>query len=310
MPYFAAEILLSPGHEIVNIKVEHFNMGESFENIIVSPAARQFPLSHKFTTPYVVKPDEKIYRQKGIYPANMVDNEITQFMSGHAIGGFAICPVMYYPSKNKIELIESITIIVETRQTSKALLSLNNLRSDATVLKKVTKTVDNPGDIKSYRYPVKSKENSEVDILIVTSQELMPGFEDYVDYKMSTGFIVELKDVDDIYLEYEGRDNPEKIRNCIIDYYQNRNLTYVLLGGDADGGYYGNNIVPTRGLYCDAGGYADHFMPADIYYSCLDGTWDEDNDDIFGEPGEEDLFAEVFVGRMSVDNIEELQLFY
>jgi PKD repeat protein len=310
MPHFAAEILLPAGHKIVNVKVESVNWLKSYENIIISPAARPFPLSHKFTSPYVVKPDEEIYNMKGNYPANMIDNEITQYLSGHAIGGFTICPVVYHPSEDKVELIQSITLIIETAETEKSTQSIRNLKQNSSVINRVKNTVDNPQDISKYDYPERSRIDNEVDLLIVSREDLMPGFADFVDYKMSTGFIVELVDVDDIYAEYEGIDKPEKIRNCIIDFYQNRNLTYVVLGGDADGNVEGNNIVPTRGMYGNVGAFTtDYFISADMYYSCLDGNWDDDGDGIYGEVGEEDLLAEVFVGRMSVDNNEELELF-
>jgi hypothetical protein len=307
MPHFAAEVLLPAGHEISKINVEDIIWYEPYGSITISPAARQFPLSHKYTTPYVVKADDKIYSMKGSYPANMVDHEITQYLSGHAIGGFTICPVIYHPSKNKIELVKSITLTIETSETPKAKSSIGNLKSDESILKRVKKLVDNPENLDWYTYAQKIKVQDEVDMLIVTSQDLMNGFDDLINYKRSSGFIVDILVVDDIYAEYGGRDDSEKIRNCIIDYYQNKNLKYVILGGDADGNEGGSLIVPTRGMYGvvnDA--YIDYSIPTDMYFSNLDGSWDSDGDGIFGEIGEEDLFAEVYVGRMCVDNTEEL----
>jgi len=309
MPYFAAEVLLPPGHEIVNIKVDQVNWYNAYENIIISPAQRQFPLDQDFKSPYVVEADESVYNLKSIYPAKMVNDEITQFLSGHAIGGFTICPVVYHPSESKIELIQSITIIIETAETEKSTQSIRNLKQNRSVINRVKNAVDNPEDLTKYSYLESAKVENEVDLLIVTSEDLMPGFQDFVDYKTSVGFIVELKDVNDIYSEYEGQDKPEKIRNCIIDYYQNKNLNYVILGGDADGNVGGDNIVPVRGFFGSPFGLDELNIPADMYYSCLDGDWDNDGDNIFGEEGEEDLFAEVFVGRLSVDNIEQIENF-
>jgi hypothetical protein len=56
-------------------------------------------------------------------------------------------------------------------------------------------------------------------------------------------------------------------------------------------------------------------MPSDIYYSCLDGPFNFDNDGKWGEPndgengGDIDLFAEVYVGRACVDNADEVGFF-
>ncbi len=45
-----------------------------------------------------------------------------------------------------------------------------------------------------------------------------------------------------------------------------------------------------------------------MYYSCLQGSWDADNNDIFGEETDEvDYFPEVFVSRIPVNSIEEIE---
>ncbi|MFH0772679.1 MAG: C25 family cysteine peptidase [Candidatus Omnitrophota bacterium] len=75
-----------------------------------------------------------------------------------------------------------------------------------------------------------------------------------------------------------------------------------------------------RGLYdlclCDDGaGDTDDNIPADLYYACLNGTFDNDADGIYGEPtdgengGEVDLLAEVYIGRAPVDSVVEVNNF-
>jgi hypothetical protein len=64
-------------------------------------------------------------------------------------------------------------------------------------------------------------------------------------------------------------------------------------------------VVPERDLYVNAGGTTDHF-PGDCYFEGLDGTWNNDDDDRWGEPGEEDLVGEIAVGRASIGNTTEL----
>src|SRR5690606_30009472 len=76
----------------------------------------------------------------------------------------------------------------------------------------------------------------------------------------------------------------------------------LLLGGDVD-------IVPARGLYCyveSGSGYSSNDIPADLYYAALDGTWNDDGDDRWGEPGEDDLLPEIGVARMPFGNVAEL----
>jgi hypothetical protein len=110
-------------------------------------------------------------------------------------------------------------------------------------------------------------------------------------------------------------DTQAHIRNFIKDAYQNWGTQYVLLGGD-------DEIIPSRGVYVYAGSYTDYNIPCDMYYGALDGSWDNDNDTIFGEAveywsgsengtaGEEaDFFAEAYVGRATVDTAEEATIF-
>ncbi len=52
-------------------------------------------------------------------------------------------------------------------------------------------------------------------------------------------------------------------------------------------------------MYGQVGNYVDHNMPADIYYSNLDGNWDANGNGIFGEIDDNpDWFAEVALGRI------------
>ncbi len=307
MPQFAAEILLPPGHQLINVEIESITYYPGSESLQIIPAGRQFPLSEKPDKHYEIKPNAKIYNLERKYPEYPVDNLITQYLSGHAVGGFTFCPVIYYPADQKVQFVKSVKFKIKTQTSESSKKSLQFLRDDTQIQKKLTKRVSNPESLKDYNYPNKSR-TEDVDILLITNETLLPGFDDYVNYKTNTGFIVETQMVEDIYADYAGIDNPEKIRNCIIDYYQNHNLKYVVLGGDADGGG-GNNIVPTRGMVGDAYGMTDDFIPADIYYSGLDGNWDNDGDGIYGEQDEEDLLAEVYVGRIAADEIAGLEKF-
>ncbi len=99
-----------------------------------------------------------------------------------------------------------------------------------------------------------------------------------------------------------GNDTQTIVRNFIIAAYRDWGVEYVLIGGDDD-------IIPTRMVKAPV--YDSKFkeLPADIYFSGLDGDWDTDNDGVYGEeggiytPDEADLLAEVFVGRATVSTV-------
>ncbi|HEU4365189.1 MAG TPA: C25 family cysteine peptidase, partial [Candidatus Krumholzibacteria bacterium] len=90
-------------------------------------------------------------------------------------------------------------------------------------------------------------------------------------------------------------------RTFVQDAYAKWGITYLLLGGDT-------GEVPARmawsGFY-DGG----RFLPVDMYFGCLDGTWNTDGDAVFGEatPADSpDLYAEVYVGRMPTSSVAEV----
>jgi len=154
-----------------------------------------------------------------------------------------------------------------------------------------------------------SLDGSPVEYVIITSEELEPRFQDLADWKTKKGVPAVTRTVSWIESSYPGGcDTPERIRMFIEDAYTSWGTTYVLLGGDTD-------AVPVR--FAKTTYYDGEELPCDLYYSDLDGNWNDDGDHIFGEaykgetdPGDSvDLYPDVFVGRAPVGDIVELDTF-
>jgi len=107
------------------------------------------------------------------------------------------------------------------------------------------------------------------------------------------------------------------MRNFIRFAHQKWGIEYVLLGGDVE-------IIPTRRLYVNLSDWntgligeipKEGWIPSDLYFGCLDGTWNDDFDKKFGEQKEysideeADFIAEVYIGRAPVDNKYEVTTF-
>ncbi len=120
------------------------------------------------------------------------------------------------------------------------------------------------------------------------------------------------------YSDYEGRDKAEQIRNMIKEYYEKENIQWVLLVGDAE-----DNLIPIRKVYnpdvtlvggeSEYSDWDDIYKPTDFYYADLTGSWDDNNNSIWGESSEYtgnvdeiSWIPEVYVGRLPADNILEL----
>ncbi len=122
------------------------------------------------------------------------------------------------------------------------------------------------------------------------------------------------------FSDYDGRDDPEKIRTMIKSYYDEENIRWVLLAGDAQ-----NDLIPIREVYnpdvvryvgSESSGMDNYYKPTDYYYADLTGTWNSDGDSRWGEAPQDNLYRydeiswvpEVYVGRFPADTVEELEI--
>ncbi len=180
--------------------------------------------------------------------------------------------------------------------------------------------VDNPEAINAYRalghdIPLISDAmvygGERFDYVIITSQELADSWEDYtlmdfVAQKSRQGFSVAQVVVEDIEASYPGKDSCEKIRNFITDAYNHWETDFVLMAGDT-------NQVPMRGLYMLTGIGPMPAIASDVYFQCLDGTYDANDNEQWGERSDGegegmdiDFLSEVYIGRAPVEDVYEL----
>lgn len=178
---------------------------------------------------------------------------------------------------------------------------------------RIKRDVINPEVIETYPSSSKSSRGESYKYAIITNDSLMNlsgsyTFSDLINHKKSKGITATMTSTAWIYENFSGEDNQEKIRNFIKYTYENWETDYILLGGDT-------SIIPYRGLYAQAEDKVDSNIPADLYYACLNGNFNNDGDDKWGESndgeggGDVDLIAEVYVGRAPVETFQEVSNF-
>ena len=106
-----------------------------------------------------------------------------------------------------------------------------------------------------------------------------------------------------VYASSSGRDEQEKLRNFIRQAYSEWGTTHVLLAGD-------NEQIPCRLCWVEINSQYRDWIPTELYYSALDGDWDKDGDDRFGEPEDSvDLIPDVLLGRLPLATPAEMETF-
>src|SRR6185503_12020180 len=231
----------------------------------------------------------------------------------------SLSPVTWFPSTGGIAYTGGMVVEVTTRPGTVPLAARRSPRFES----ELAGFVDNPPPppVPAVRSPAAPED--VVAYAIITAPELAAAFEPLAAARTAAGLPARVFTTDWIETRYEGTrpdggaDRQTRIRNFIIDWYRNHGLTHVLLGGDADGSTScpecGPPVVPARYLSTEA--LAGTPIPSDLYYGCLDGTFDGDRDGIYGEPndgedgGDVDLLFEVHVGRAPVDTVEEARNF-
>jgi len=148
--------------------------------------------------------------------------------------------------------------------------------------------------------------------VIITSSSLKSAFSELAWWKTKKGVPAAIVTTEYIYANFAGRDNQEKIRN-FIKTVRDSGAIYILLAGQCDWEH-NEEIVPRRDVWCmstNAGNYPDEdTIPCDMYYSNLDGNWDVNSNNVFGEMNDNvDLLPDIFVGRAPVKNLTQAQNF-
>ncbi len=159
---------------------------------------------------------------------------------------------------------------------------------------------------------------SSIEYLIVTSEILAPSWVVLAEWKTLRGVPAEIVTMAHIDSTNPGRDRAERLRVYLKRRYSTGALKWVLLGGDGD-------HVPIRIAhqmkYEENPSVAP--VPTDMYFAALDGTWDTDGNDQFGDTPPDndrnnllsegaltdDIYADIFVGRVPATFTKEVDYF-
>jgi hypothetical protein len=306
IPYRKAQILLPPGQIVIDVRIEKRDWKKLSNRLRLHP--RQNPIPGEL---YSNNQGGFIYKSSSyqinqwIYPP--LSDFSTHYLRGHPIATGSFCPVGFHPAASEAGYFKEIEITILTASG----FSPSGLipRSDRTTISRLKKLVDNPSSANIFSL---SAAENDYQYLIVTRDSLEDDFSGLADFYNRRGFLTQIMTVEDIETSYSGDDTAEKIRNAVINEYSQHGITHLLLGGDGDGAPGNSGIVPFRGLYCgvvSSSYYESANIPSDLYYAALDGSWDNDADALWGEPGEEDFYSEVAVGRACVGNAVDVATF-
>ena len=295
IPWHAVSLLLPQNTEARDIEIEYSDFVDVEGSHLLYPYQAPRPVSSTKEIPFAK--NESIYGSKEVYSYEHKSDVSTQYLNGYSFAFSGFSPVRYIPSEEKVSYAKSVTVRVTYSQSrdDKSMM----LKTSPEVQARVMRLAQNPESLGLYSDNSKQRTLEGYELLVITPEEWVSHFDEYKAFYDSHGLRTEVVSLEHIYDTQTGCDEQEKIRNFVKQEYENEGIMMVLLGGDS-------KIVPYRCLYCYVmEDYEDDCLPADMYYVSLDGTWNEDNDDLWGETDEADLLPELAIGRMPFNNEQQ-----
>jgi hypothetical protein len=296
--------LLLPPHstvEALTISGEKTLVGSGF-NLI--PCGKPIPIieSSVETAP---EPDKELYGSHDLFPGRLFSEVGVHQFRGYSILVLQLYPVQYIPSTGDLYYYPTMTLTITLQEEPQSNSLYRSLPADRNEL---VGKIQNPSMEVSYAdLEPRTMITDQFDLLIVTTDDLKNGFLPLAEQHNLTGTRTLIRTLSDI-----GGTTAEDIRSYLQTTYATLGIRYVLLGGDAD-------VIPAKMLWVEGMDenvtLYETFMPSDLYYACLDGTYNYDGDEKWGEPddgdngSDVDLIAEVYVGRACVGTIEEVEHF-
>jgi len=298
LPYRAVSLLLPAGHVAGSIEIipgEEVFLDGFYQ---ICPMQNVQPVS-KGESGIFVK-NSAVYLKDMAYPEKLEGNLSTGYLNGFSVATTTFTPVRFNPAKGKLSYYKSVIIRIKTFPDQKSETALQNLNSSAKVIGRLGGLVQNMEAFADY--PTQNTRTDDYQMIIVTPAQFEDDFQPLTELYKTRGIVAKVAATETIYATMSGLDNPEKIRNYIIQEYQNHGVEYVTLGGDVE-------HVPYRGFYCwvqSSSLYEDSNIPSDLYFSALDGNWNTDGDSKWAEIGEDDLLPEIAVARLSFSSQADL----
>ncbi len=322
LPYRSLSILIPQGEKVISYRLEGGSQVELSGKVEL--ARFEGMMLDDGTIKGVSLSADEATAEGSVFPAWRVRHTGTSQWKGYRIATFDVFPIRYDLDSGRLTVDEELTLVVETAPVeggdiiATRLRHVDGFRNDAEI--EVREIVENPFASGAYVFDdivvdegdrgfapayQPGLEGSAVKYLIITNNAMESEFQRLADWKTIKGMPAVVRTIEWIEQNYwSGADQGESVRNFIREAYEKWGVEYVLLGGDTD-------IIPGRMAYTTF--YTGDFIPTDMYYSCLDGSWNADGDSLWGEafhsfsdPGDDaDLWAEVYVGRFPASTVQD-----
>lgn len=302
LPELPATLVIPPTATVTAIEVANIDEQLLAGEYVVLPGqiGRQWRLNDP--EPPFIAPNPVVYGADAVFPKEPVTYQVTGNKGGFRVAGFTVCPVRYNPVQRKLWVITRLDLKIHYAENTVP-RARDFPRQIAEMSRDLEGMVLNPEDLGRFAPAVKYTGDP--------SPVLPPGYYEHVivspaiyadsfvrlrDWRTLQGMPSTIMTIENVCAMYPGRDTAERIRNFIKDARTTWGTIWVFLPR------YDHPSRQYRAAYVSYSG--TDILPCDLYFSDLDGSWDGNRNNIFGEcPGDSITgFSDVYVGFIPIDN--------
>jgi len=285
-------------------------------------------LPHQNPVPIGDKPpaqlafDNDVYTSMVSYPFNICEEQLVGYCRGYAILSLGLNPVQYVPGAGKLFYYPEMSINIELEETGYVNQFFRDNWDDEEWVKNLVYNPEVAGFYDNGDLPTLDfggglcNSSDDYDYVIITTTyngldhwatnsttpynwtSLMDKHttDDGLNCTLIT--IQEINACSDYWNATSlFNDTSAHIREFCKDAYQDWGTSYILIGGD-------DEWIPAREM-----DYAyESDVDSDIYWNHLDNTFNDDEDNKWGEEGDSgfDLYAEMYIGRITCDTPQDV----
>jgi len=230
-------------------------------------------------------PPDSRYYDCPEYPENIIEIIGKGDIAGQNLCAVRISPLTYIPSKGKVILHKKIKFQVELQPSNTYKKGIKLTKYTESLYKNMLqRIVINPEDIRLISRPGTPKilPNGTYEYVIITPERYVENWMPLLNWKKEKGLKDTIITVEWIYSNYDGPTKQEKLRRFVEEANSVWSTVWLLIGGDVE-------LIPVKEIHYPYPGYAS----SDYYLADYDTDW----------------YQEVFVGRATIDNEEQINTF-
>jgi hypothetical protein len=269
----------------------------------------QYPTAYSDNYPFrpFVQPRAEYYSVDAQFPPQPAELTAEGTKSGYRLASFRVYPVRYNPVTRTLTVTTRLTVRVSytTGLNHAAGRTEMQLAMHGDELRRL---VLNPGDVARFAPPKRTGTFASAllpagnyEHVILTTGQYQDSLVQLRDWRTRQGWRSKIVLIESIAASYPGVDTAEKMRNFLKDADTTWGTLFAFIA---------RKDVPAhqyRNAYVNVYGQGVDYLPCDMYYSCLDGSWNADNDGIWGEPADSvDCWSDIHVGMITLDGFPEL----